>query len=407
MTPTLLLDLDDTLLGNEVGNFLPAYLKALSDHLASYAAPDRLVPTLLAATQAMIQNNRPDLTLKEFFDARFYPALGIERAEIQADIDDFYATVFPNLSYLTEPKPEAIALVEYAIACGYQVVIATNPLFPRSAILQRLEWADLSPEEFPFKLIASYETFHFAKPNPAFFAEILARVGWPDGPVVVVGDELENDIYASRRLGIPAFWVSQKGRMKTNGEHAPTASGSVADIIPWLDSTPPERLIPAYTSSTSVVTILRATPAALAALTDGLPPSTYTKRPKSNEWSLIEILCHLRDVEQEVHLPRVQKILDEKDPFLPGMVTDSWAEEREYICQDGPSALEAFTQTRKQALKLFDNINPEHWNQPARHAIFGPTDLRELVGIHAGHDRLHIQQLYETLNLISDRVQKV
>jgi hypothetical protein len=33
----------------------------------------------------------------------------------------------------------------------------------------------------------------------------------------------------------------------------------------------------------------------------------------------------------------------------------------------------------------------------ARHAIFGPTHLSELVNIIAGHDILHVQQVYAAL----------
>ena len=56
-------------------------------------------------------------------------------------------------------------------------MVATNPIFPRKAILHRLSWAGLAPEQVPFALITDYERFHFAKPNPAFFAEILAQLG--------------------------------------------------------------------------------------------------------------------------------------------------------------------------------------------------------------------------------------
>lgn len=404
MSRTLLLDLDDTLLGNDIGEFLPVYLKALGKHLTLHASPERLVPILLSATQSMIQNNRPDLTLKEVFEAAFFSALGVDQETMQADIDEFYASVFPTLRSLTHPRPEAIALVEYALECGYQIVIATNPLFPRSAILQRLQWANLSPEDYPFRLVASYETFHFAKPNPAFFAEILGRLGWPSGPVLMVGDSLENDIRASRRLGLAAYWISTNGVKPAGGEYAPTATGSPVEVIPWLDSISEETLKPDYTAIPAMLATLRATPAALDALLDEIPASLYTQRPEAEEWSLTEILCHLRDVEGEVNWPRFNKVIQEKDPFLPGMVTDPWAEEREYFCQDGLTALQSFTATRLKVLDLLESLNEAGWTRTARHAIFGPTYLKELVGISASHDRLHLQQFRKTLNSILESV---
>jgi hypothetical protein len=33
----------------------------------------------------------------------------------------------------------------------------------------------------------------------------------------------------------------------------------------------------------------------------------------------------------------------------------------------------------------------------ARHAIFGPTDVTEIISFVADHDRMHIQQAWKTL----------
>jgi HAD superfamily hydrolase (TIGR01549 family) len=406
VTRTLLLDLDDTLLSNKLGTFLPAYFKALASHWSRHAEPDRFVSTLIASTQMMIQNQRPDRTLKEVFEDSFYPALGLNPEDVQTDFNSFYAEVFPTLQTLTRIRERAIELIEYAFDCGYQVVIATNPLFPRTAILQRLEWAQISAQRYPFQLITSYETFHFTKPNPAYYAEILARIGWPVGPVAMIGDDLENDIYPARRLGLAAFWITQNGQFPPDGKYKPSGVGGLADVIPWLESGPPDHLKPDYSSTDSIVATLRATPAALNALTADLSTELFTIRPEPGEWCLAEILCHLRDVEAEVNLPRYQKVIRETDPFLAGMVTDPWADERQYICQDGLSALAEFSHARLEALACLEDLEPEDWRRPARHAIFGPTDLKELTSISAGHDRLHLQQFQRTLQTVSERVQK-
>jgi hypothetical protein len=116
------------------------------------------------------------------------------------------------------------------------------------------------------------------------------------------------------------------------------------------------------------------------------------------EWCQTEVLCHLRDVEVEVNLPRLTELIQNTDPFLPGIDSDSWAEERGYVNQDGPLALQGFITSRIQTLQLLDGLSPEDWERPARHAIFGPTSLSELVSIMAGHDQLHIRQLYQLVN---------
>jgi FMN phosphatase YigB (HAD superfamily) len=400
VTLTLLVDLDDTLLGNDIATFLPAYLRALSEHLAPYAAPEKLVPTLLKATRAMVMNDRPDRRLIDVFEAAFYPALGLAREDLREPIDTFYREVFPGLKNLCQPIPEAVRVVEQALGRGYRLAIATNPLFPRPAILHRLAWAGIPVEAHQLALIASAERFHFAKPNLAYYAEVLGQMGWPEGPVIMVGDDIHNDIEPARRLGLPAFWISQNGKGRTNGPLGPNAAGALHDLIPWIESLPVAGLAPVYDRPEAWSAILRATPASLDSLSEGLPSAAWSDPPKPGEWNLTEIFCHLRDVDAEVNLPRIRKVLEEKNPFLPGMDTDPWAAEREYVCQNGPEALESFTALRIELVELLDHLSPEDWERSARHAIFGPTNLKELISINAGHDRLHLRQAYESLQMV-------
>jgi hypothetical protein len=102
-------------------------------------------------------------------------------------------------------------------------------------------------------------------------------------------------------------------------------------------------------------------------------------------------------VDSEVNLPRLRKVIKDSNPFLSGQDTDPWAETRKYQLQDGMQALHDFTQSRIELLGLLENLAAEDWNRHARHSIFGPTNLRELVNIIAGHDILHVQQVCKAL----------
>ncbi len=199
---TLLFDLDDTLLLNPVDQFLSAYTKSIGKHLAAYAAPERVIQSLLAGTQQMMENLDPTRPLRRCFDDHFFPALGADRETMQADIDRFYVEVFPRLKSLTQPHPQGRRIIDQALKAGWRLVIATNPLFPQTAVYQRLSWAGLPVTEVPFDLVTSYEGFHFSKPHPEYFAEILARLGWPEGPVVVFGDDLDQEIAPSAQVGL-------------------------------------------------------------------------------------------------------------------------------------------------------------------------------------------------------------
>ncbi|MGE5462397.1 MAG: hypothetical protein ACM3PS_03525, partial [Syntrophothermus sp.] len=112
MQLTLLLDLDDTLLDTHVDVFAPAYIQALVRHMAGRVSPDILLPALARGTGLMNQTDDPTHTLKEVFDASFFPELGVPRDGLDEVINDFYENVFPDLAPHTQQRAEAGPFVE-------------------------------------------------------------------------------------------------------------------------------------------------------------------------------------------------------------------------------------------------------------------------------------------------------
>jgi FMN phosphatase YigB (HAD superfamily) len=395
MRLTLLFDLDDTLLGSNLEEFIPRYTQSLAQKLAKSVEPKRMIEALMNATRAMAANDRPDRTLKFVFDEHFFTALNIQREEVQGEIDEFYEQDYPKLQNLTISYPQAAEVVAGAIDRGYEIAIATNPLFPKTAVLQRLAWAGIDPERYPVQVIGNYESFSFAKPKMEFYIEILGQMGWPDGPVVMVGDDEAMDIAPARELGFATFHLQTEPMQHENDNSERHVQGRLEDVLDWLDETPSEVLQPQPSGHAGLLANLRAFPAILNELTGRLDGRDWKTKPALNEWSLTEIACHLRDAECEVNIPRVQRVLAKNNPFIAGRNTDVWAEERDYAHQDGPQALRDFVKYRIELANLLAGIGEDAWKLPARHAIFGPMLLHELVGITISHDRLHLKTIHQ------------
>jgi FMN phosphatase YigB (HAD superfamily) len=392
MTLTLLLDLDDTLLGNHIDTFLPAYLNALGKHLINHVSPDRMTHHLLAATRVMLENNTAVNSLEQSFDGAFYPAIGKPKEQLRPLIEQFYDDVFPELQPLTHQRPEAVQMVEQAVRQGHTLVVATNPIFPLKAILHRLNWAGLPAEQVPFRLITAYEDFHFAKPNPAYYAEVLAQLGWPNQPAVMIGNSLEDDIIPASQLGMPVYWVTAEAKPLPDTLHPLSASGSLLDIPAWIEKIDAAGLKMEFKTPKALLSVLKSTAPAMQTLSMNLTERQWYARPEPKEWSLTEIFCHMRDVDREVNIPRMERIATEEVPFLAGINTDAWIEERNYSAENGPTALKEFVAVRTQLIALLEAMPESNWQQPARHAIFGPTNLQELVSFITTHDRTHVQQ---------------
>jgi FMN phosphatase YigB (HAD superfamily) len=234
---TLLLDLDDTLLDTNMEAFIPAYFSALSASLADVVAPEVMLPALMGGTKRMMTSEDPAQTLREVFDAHFFPKLGSDRTALDSRINRFYDDVFPSLQHVTKPRPEAVDFVDWAFGAGHRVAVATNPYFPLKAVQHRMRWAGLPPEKYPFALVSSYETFHFTKETGAYFLEFLGHLGWPEGPVVMVGNDLTMDLLPAQHAGLPVFWMregkeeSQPGIPQGTFDYAP-ASDKHAGLYP-------------------------------------------------------------------------------------------------------------------------------------------------------------------------------
>jgi hypothetical protein len=110
-------------------------------------------------------------------------------------------------------------------------------------------------------------------------------------------------------------------------------------------------------------------------------------------WSLTEVLCHLRDVEIEVHQARYQAILAQEYAFLAGVSADEWAADRGYIEQDGRKALYDFLEARRATIELLQGVSNDQWKRQGRHAFFGPTSMHEILFLQVRHDDIHLEQI--------------
>ena len=396
MSLTLLLDLDDTLLDTNLEAFAPAYFQALAQHLSNRLPPDRMLRALVMGTSAMNESNDPTRTLEEIFDSEFYPRLSISKEELAPALDDFYTNVFPSLAVHTRQRREAAGLIDWAIDCGIRVAIATDPLLPRKATYERIRWAGIDPERI--ELISTFENFHFSKTYPAYYAEVLGHLGWPEGPVVMVGNDVTRDLLPAHQLGLTTYLVNDGSEPGPGFE---AGRGTLTDLRRWLDTVAWFTLEPSFKSREAILAILTATPAALHSLTRSLTDEQWRHEPTSEDWAPNEIICHLRDTEREIYQLQLKLLLERQGAFIPRPDTGIWANEREYLNINGHVALVEFAAARLETLKSLREQTEQMWSRTARHAIFGPTNFLEVIGFIADHDRLHIQQAWKTLRNIS------
>ncbi len=214
MLRTLLFDLDGTLLHVDMNYFLKQYFKALTSALTDYMPPEVFMRKLLQSTETMINDTNDQKTNKDIFLENFFNSPKYKTEVLMPVFENFYRDNYKDLQGYTQVKPEAVTLLKKAEELGYELVIATNPLFPATAIRQRMLWAGI--DGFTYSLVTTYENMHFCKPKLEYYEEILDKVGRKPAECMMIGNDVEDDMVVSR-LGIKTFLVDDL-LINTNGQ---------------------------------------------------------------------------------------------------------------------------------------------------------------------------------------------
>jgi DinB family protein len=151
---------------------------------------------------------------------------------------------------------------------------------------------------------------------------------------------------------------------------------------------------------TEAIERLATMPAFVEAALDAASGGELAFRPGEEEFSLREHACHLRDVEREGYLLRVQRILAEGTPALEGFDGAAVARERDYSSQDARAAARDFAQARRSVIALLAAANAEQLKRPA---TFGGRriTLEDLAGMMLEHDRGHREEIENIVDAFS------
>lgn len=380
MIKAVLLDMDNTLLANPDRAFASAFLQQFESHVGAALATNKAASTLRTAIVAMSNARSGDETNTALTQRILQERTGCPADSVQQALDSYYAEAYLTLRDCISPVTGAVDFIQQLRAAGYAVVIATNPLYPRSAILQRMAWAGLPTDDDMYALITNADNMHFAKPDPAYYAEVIARVGVEPDEALMIGDSHRNDIHPAQTVGLHTYHVPDD-----------TSLQDVHDAITPLLAAPPHReLTPAMIDPQ-----LRGNIGALHGMLANIEPRFWHQRPDPDEWSIMQVLCHLADAERTHHRPRLEHILAAENPFItapkpPGPDLTVYND-------DGLAIAQEFQQERQQTLDLLATLNDDAWQRPARHSIFGLTTLLEMAYFTAQHDRLHLNQLCQTI----------
>ena len=227
---TVLFDLDGTLLPMDLEGFTKTYFGLLAKKAAPYGyQPEPLVAAVWKGTKAMVANDGTTTNDRRFWDV-FCQTTGGDESLLRPEFDQFYATEFHGAKVACGENPLAKQAVEGLKAKGYDVILATNPIFPLVGVQTRLSWVGLTLEDFSH--VTSYETYTTCKPNPAYYAEILRNTGKTAGECLMVGNDAQEDT-AALEVGMPVYLVTDCLLNPTGRDLTGIPQGSFGEFCRW------------------------------------------------------------------------------------------------------------------------------------------------------------------------------
>lgn len=120
------------------------------------------------------------------------------------------------------------------------------------------------------------------------------------------------------------------------------------------------------------------------------------KRDGPDGWTPLEILCHLRDLEDNF-IRRARSVVEQDRPTFILLPVNEMVVERDYNAQDPLAALTQFAAGRADLLAYFAGVRDDDWTRAGLHPERGEQSLIDVLMHVAHHDHEHIEQMTRIL----------
>jgi uncharacterized damage-inducible protein DinB len=143
------------------------------------------------------------------------------------------------------------------------------------------------------------------------------------------------------------------------------------------------------------LTRLKEQPEAIAALAAGLPRARLHRPPGSGEWSVNDVLAHLRSC-ADMWGKYMAMIIAEDGPTFRAMNPTTWIKSTNYPDLEFAASFRAFARQRADLLALLGPLPKSGWSRSA--TVTGAGRPRERTVLEyarwlANHERTHVKQI--------------
>ena len=233
MKKAILFDLDGTLLPLDMDIFVRKYYELLKKSMVlELMGIDK--NAFNGAVLHMYKERHPEKTNEQAFNDKLEELAQVKRDIFEPAFDSFYERYYDEVKEVTRTEEICRKAIDMARGKNYKLILATNPVFPRSVTNKRISWAGFSPEEFDY--ISYIDNTHFSKPDLDYYIEILNRNDLLPEECIMIGNSVEEDMCAIK-LGIDVFLITEH-LVGNREEVLKCPSGGYSDFLKYIKSLP-------------------------------------------------------------------------------------------------------------------------------------------------------------------------
>ena len=232
---TILFDLDGTLLSIDMKDFENYFVNSLLKAFDGFKDTKFVKTILEKPIKNTIQNDGSQTNKNVFLDSFKDILSKDEYIEVSSRFNNFYKNEYHSMEKAVKTEDTIPKSIDILKEKGYELVIATNPLFPFEAVKARVKWANLDIDDFKF--VTSIETSSFAKPNINYYKEILDEIKKDPDECFMVGNDVLEDLVI-RELGIKTFLINNHILNRHNLDYISDFEGDYNDYLKFVKSLP-------------------------------------------------------------------------------------------------------------------------------------------------------------------------
>ncbi|HKX31615.1 MAG TPA: DinB family protein, partial [Blastocatellia bacterium] len=127
---------------------------------------------------------------------------------------------------------------------------------------------------------------------------------------------------------------------------------------------------------------------------EGIPSETLT---------VIEQICHVRDIEIEGYQVRFRRLLEESNPALVSIDTYALVSQYRYAEADPTEVLRKIRGARHQTVELIGNLTESQLNRTGFFDGYGKVTVKGLIHYLCSHDQQHLAGMQWLLGQIESQ----